>query len=86
MPSAGQDGRHISATAAGGGRKASGLAREEILAGIRPEHLNPVDTAGGPALAGRVKTQVPLGRETLVHVEVDDRDLIFLSPVSQKAQ
>jgi len=51
---------------------------QEVLVGIRPEHLQPAAERSAQALAGRVKTVEHLGRETLVHVEVSGQGLICL--------
>jgi multiple sugar transport system ATP-binding protein len=57
-------------------------ARGAVKLGIRPEHLELVETGGAGALAGEVYVVEPLGNETLVTVRVDGELLNVRAPAT----
>jgi ABC-type sugar transport system ATPase subunit len=52
---------------------------DEILLGIRPEHIALKTRDGGQSLTTRVSAIEPLGREVLLHLKSDQGDLTALS-------
>jgi multiple sugar transport system ATP-binding protein len=56
------------------------MKKQQVLMGIRPEHVSLVPAGGGQTLLGTVKTIEPLGREVLLHVSTECCDILVLSP------
>jgi multiple sugar transport system ATP-binding protein len=58
-----------------------GAGGGDLLVGVRPEHIAPIEPAGwegrnGLALDGRITLEEPLGHETLTHIQVGPHELI----------
>jgi multiple sugar transport system ATP-binding protein len=68
--------------AAGTLRLRGAAARGTVKLGVRPEHLELVDTGRDGALAGEVYVVEPLGNETLVTVRVDGELLNVRAPAA----
>jgi multiple sugar transport system ATP-binding protein len=62
------------------------IGTQEVLLGIRPEHVHFVQPDDGQAIAGTVSAIEPLGRETLFHVRAASLDLLLLSSERPYAQ
>jgi multiple sugar transport system ATP-binding protein len=75
LPATGRNGRLRLAS----GAELAGEGEGELLVGIRPEDLHPVDAADAP-LSGTVTLAEPLGSETLLYVDLAGTEVIASGP------
>ncbi|HDS01246.1 MAG TPA: ABC transporter ATP-binding protein, partial [candidate division Zixibacteria bacterium] len=60
-----------------------GFKADKVIFGIRPEDVEPQSDAEGSPVAGEIQDIELLGRETLLHISVDDNTVRALSESSK---
>jgi multiple sugar transport system ATP-binding protein len=60
--------------------QAKQLKKQQVIMGIRPEHVTLRSEASDQTLSGTVTAIEPLGREALLHISTKCRDILVLTP------
>jgi len=59
--------------------KIRGMAKEDVLMGIRPEHVTLLEQERESTYSGRLSSIEPLGRETLLRIRTGQKEVVALS-------
>jgi multiple sugar transport system ATP-binding protein len=60
--------------------QAKQIKKQQVLLGIRPEHIMLRSEASGQTLSGTVTAIEPLGREALLHISTKCCNILVLTP------